>query len=224
MSGTERKLILTIVLVVVIVIGAVCLRSGCSAPRIATDIVPSLSLYGKIMRWRDYRPVMPVSDPILPESLAVLEPVTVETISGTGVWIPDEPVAAGDSVPVEVSFVKLDDGSSWLKVIIGDKPVQWMDLSRYEKAPAQRRVQAFAEVVAVCDRPVVGFGIGYRLVDVVSVGVVPSVSTTTSLDWAAAEIRLTVQVWSGVSLGGGVGYRIGADPGLHLSGGIGVEL
>ena len=178
------------------------------------------------IRSAGYTPVTVTDDPFLPESVSVPEEHIVQTVYVHGSWTAPEDVAAGDTVPVEVSAVELIDGSKWVRLSIGGKPVS-VDITAWsgpDPVEIVRRWQAHVEVAAVCDRPALGIGIGYRICAPLGIAIAPTIAAGPSLDWAAAELRLTRRVWSGVSVGIGGGYRIGDDPGLHLSAGIGVEL
>ena len=152
--------------------------------------------------------------------------IITETVYVSGTWTPDTVYTPADTLPVTVEGVGLIDGSRWMRIRIAGKPVN-IDVSEwFGPSPARldRRWQAHIEVAAVCDQPELGVGIGYRLCEPLGIGISPAVTVDPDLSWAAAELRLTRRVWSGVAIGIGGGYRLGEDTGLHLSAGVSVEL
>ena len=150
----------------------------------------------------------------------------VQAIAASGTWTPSETVTPSDTLPVEVSAVELIDGSKWLHLTIGDKPVHLDVTEWFGPDPVQivRRWQAHLECAAVAGQPSLGIGLGYRVCEPFGIGVAPTLAAAPDLSWAAAELRITKRIWSGVSGGIGGGYRIGDDPGLHLSAGVSIEL
>jgi len=160
-----------------------------------------------------------------PESLPPeVKDTATASAYGAGNWIPDQTYTPEDTVSVELSTVELPDGL-WARVTIDGKPIEWEQID-YHREEIQRNWTAFVELTAVSqagnDTSQIGIGVGYRIWQPLGVNVVPSVAVSTDLRWIAPELRITRNVWSGVSVGGGVGYRIG--DGLHLSVGVGVEL
>ena len=199
----------------------------CPAERPETGLYARLASTLSAIREAGYTPVEALTldgVDMIPED--VPEEHVVQSVYVHGSWTVPEDIAAGDTVPVEVSAVELIDGSKWVRLEIGGKPVS-VDITAWSGPdPVQivRRWTAFVEMAAVSGQPALGIGVGYRICEPLGIGVSPSIVASPSLEWAAAELRLTRRVWSGVSAGGGVGYRIGEDPGLHLSAGVGVEL
>jgi len=147
---------------------------------------------------------------------------TTATVSGDGYWIPEYEYTPEDTLPVELTTVALEDGTAWARVTISGKPAVWQRLEYYHKT-IERRWTGFFEVVN-CPESITGIGAGYRVWEPLDINVVPSISVSTHFDWIAPEIRLTRNVWSGVSVGAGGGYRFGLDSGLHLSASVGIEL
>ena len=168
-----------------------------------------------------YQQADPVTEPKPDNIPPDIKPVIISTVSGSGVWIPEIEYEPGDSVEVELSVVELIDESAWIKVTIDSVEVKWQKLEHYH-TEVQRKWTLYAEV-ANCESRY-GVGIGYRIWKPLEINVSPAVSVSTSLDWIAPELVISRNVWSGVSIGAGCGYRFGADDGLHLSAGLGVEL
>lgn len=171
----------------------------------------------------NYTQADPVYDPILPDTVPIPDEIVTSTTSGSGSWIPTQTYTPADTVAVELSEITLIDGSHWIKLLIGGSEVIWREIQHYQAPAPERNWQAHVEVCN-CDSSRIGAGVGYNLLTVASVDVVPTVSVAVNADWIAPEIRLSHTVWSGVAVGAGAGYRFGADEGLHLSAGLSIEL
>ena len=180
------------------------------------------SLYTPILDSLSYVQADPIDSPILPDS-SIPDEIITTTITGSGYWLPDEPVAAGDSVSVDVSVIVLEDESAWVKVSIDGKPAVFHKISHYHKRVRlpERDWTIFVEA-ANCGQSPIGVGGAYRIWKPLGINVSPAVAVSVNADWIAGEIRLSRNVWSGVALGIGCGYRTGG--GLHISGGLSLEL
>lgn len=186
----------------------------------------SLSKYTALLEGLDYTPADITDEPILPDTTIPPELVTATT-TGSGYWVPESDYASGDSLDVDVSVVVLEDESAWVKVTIDSTEVKWHKLEHYDRPqkPIVRNWTAFVEYTNIGNNHTrFGIGVGYRIWRPFEINVSPAVSVSTNLDWIAGEFRLSRNIWSGVAIGGGCGYRIGADDGLHLSIGLSLEL
>ncbi len=214
--------------------GAIACIAGLVLPRIFCNrhTAPETGADGSIVQTvqkllaHDFKPADVADKPRVNMVPGIDPKVITETVYVQGTWTAPEDIAEGDTLPVIVEGVGLINGSRWLRLTIADKPVN-IDVSEWfgpSPGRLERRWQAHIEVAAVCDQPELGIGVGYRLCEPLGIGISPAVTVDPDLQWAAAELRLTRRVWSGVAVGIGCGYRIGYDMGLHLSGGISVEL
>ena len=218
----------TVLLMAVVIFGLPL--ALCNSPRIASHS----SLYSAIdwLKTHSYTAAEPTTDP-KPDNLppAVKENATA-TVSGQSYWIPESEYAPGDTLEVELSVVELVDETAWVKVTIDSVEVKWVKLEHY-RTEVQRKWTLYAEIANVSqdgnDCSQYGIGVGYKLFNVLGSDIVPSASVSTSLDWIAGEVRLSRNIWSGVSVGGGVGGRLimvedELTGELHLSASIGIEL
>ena len=206
----------TTILIIIAIIAALILspfncRSGASHSSLHSAI--------KWLVSNQYQQADHVTEP-KPDNLppAVKESATAATY-GEGYWIPESEYEPGDSVEVELSVVVLEDESAWVKVVIDSVEVKWVKLHHY-RTEVERKWTLHAGVSGAGT----GLGIGYRIWKPLDINVSPGVSVSTSLDWIAPELVISRNVWSGVSVGAGVGYRFGVDDGLHLSGLVSIEL
>ena len=210
----------TILLVAVVIFLVISPQTLCNAPRIKDR----LSVV-EAMQWlktRMYQQAEAVTEP-KPEYLPpAVKETAVSTTHGEGVWIPPTNIEQGDSVEVEISVVELVNETAWVKVVIDGDEVKWHKLEHYHVPLPERKWTLFAE--ATNAESTIGIGIGYRIWKPLDINVSPAVSVSTSLDWIAGEVRLSRNIFSGVAFGGGVGYRFGAEDGLHLSAGVSIEL
>ena len=221
---TDVKISVSLVWIIVLVLGAILIR-----PFLCHQRNPTWD-NSRVVAWLKDRGYMAASEAKSnkPDSLpdSIKETATA-TGYGTSTWIPEETYSPGDSIPVELSTIELPDGTWWARLSIDGKPVEWTRLE-FHREVVRRNWCAFVELAAVSSdsgqSSPLGVGVGYTIWRPVAVNITPSVAVSTTFDWVAPELRLSRNVWSGVSVGGGVGYRLGEDDGLHLSASIGVEL
>jgi len=168
-----------------------------------------------------YKPATHSTDPKPVELPPAVKESATATTYGQGYWIPETSVTPLDTVPVVLTEVTLADNTHWVKLTINGDEVKWEKLEYYH-TEVERKWTLFAEVTN-CESPY-GVGIGYRIWKPLDVNVSPGVSVSTSLDWIAPELVISRNIWSGISVGAGCGYRFGVDDGLHLSGLVSIEL
>lgn len=146
------------------------------------------------------------------------QPGVKTIIQGTGVWIAPEPVAEGDSIPVQVEIVQHGE-SVGVNVWVDSVPVVWQEL---RLTWPRERFGAFGEAAWVGDRFRPAAGIAWKPAVLLGVEVGPAVAV--GLDrpaWGAVEARLSRRVYSTIEAGIGVGYRVGDCAGLHIGVGAG---
>jgi len=136
----------------------------------------------------------------------------------SGYWLPDTVYVPGDSLRVETVVVTSTD-TVFIATTIDSIPVLYDTLTFIPPELPVRRVQGFAEYN---DTQTFAVGVAYRLAEWQGVQVSPAIGSNG--EYLFAEIRLSRKVWSGVSCGVGVGYRILVDEGLHYSVGVSIEL
>ena len=140
---------------------------------------------------------------------------------GSGYVVATQPVAVGDTVPVELDVVEYPDGF-WARVTVGPDTVYWEKLE-FRRYPTNWR--AGAELVNT-HWPDWGIYAGRRLFDIGPVEMQGAVAVDADPavvpEWAAVEARAAVH-WSTLEAGVGAGYRVGQDQGLHLSAGVGIR-
>jgi len=183
------------------VLGARC--SGGDAPN-SGIVIPGLGTIAA-----------PTSQSGKPPNTPGLHPI----ITGSGVWIAPEPVAAGDSIPVTLDVIQ-HGHQIGVTVSIDSIPVVWQNL---DLTWPRERFSVYAEAAWIGDRARPGIGLAWKPVQVWGVEIGPAASM--ALDrplWGAASVRLSRRVWSTIEAGASVGYRIGDEPGLHVAAGVGV--
>jgi hypothetical protein len=156
----------------------------------------------------------PTSQSGKPPNVPGLHPI----ITGSGVWIAPEPVAAGDSLPVTLDVIQ-HGHQIGVTVSIDSIPVVWQNL---DLTWPRERFSVYAEAAWIGDRFRPAVGLAWKPVQVWGVEAGPAVSV--GLDqpvWGAASVRLSRRVWSTIEAGAAVGYRVGDDPGLHLGASVG---
>lgn len=180
------------------------------------DVTPSQiipSQYTPVLDSLGYVQADPVSDPVLPDSVPIPDEIITSTTSGSGVWIPDKPVSAGDSVAVDLSEVTLADGSHWIHLLINGSEVIWQQLTYYQKPVEIDRSNwsAGLEVVIIPEFDI-GAVAAYRLATVWNINAEAALAVdinetiTDPPDWFAVQGRLSVPLWKSVegSVGGGL--------------------
>lgn len=159
-------------------------------------------------KWR----TMTVSD-----TITVIDTIYT-AVEASGYWVPDTVYTPADTLPVEVVVITNTD-TVFVAVTIDSTLVAIDTLTFVPLVIPERRWQVFAEYN---DTQTMTVGVGYRVCEWKGIQVSPSIGSNG--EYAFAEIRLHRYVWSGVSCGVGVGYRILAEEGLHYSAGISIEL
>lgn len=218
------------VLLVVCVVTSIFVLRPFSCPQ--KPSLPDYSLAHTELENIGYKPATNVPDPKPDDLPPAVKEGSTSTVSGQGYWTPETNYQLGDTLDVELSVVELADGTAWVKVTIDSVEVKWQRLEHYRAPLPERKWTLFAEAVNSESR--VGVGIGYRIFTVAEVNVSPALSISPRLDWIAGEVRVTKNIFSGVAIGGGVGWRLSTDVlttgdrlstnGLHLSAGISIEL
>lgn len=162
------------------------------------------------------------SKAILPDSLEKIRPYVEETLTGSGIWIPEETYTPEDSLEVEISEIENINGEKWVRVEIGGKPVVWRKLEHFEREPKEDRPSFHFVPLAYtnCEGAPLGIGIAWTPVDIWNFDI--GISATAELDpsprWASLQGRISHHIGeSHVSVGVNGGYRIGLNPGEMIS-------
>lgn len=139
-------------------------------------------------------------------------------LQGSGYWIAPEPVAAGDSLPVELTVVQAGE-SIGVSVSIDSVPVVWQTLELHWP---RERFGAFGEAAWIGDRFRPAVGLSWKPAVILGAEIGPAVSV--GLDaplWGAVSGRASRRIYSTIEAGLEVGYRIGDHSGLHIGFGAG---
>ena len=127
-------------------------------------------------------------------------------VSGTGVFVTDSVLNAGDSLNVKLTV--LDHGGiKYVQVTIDDKPVHWMELKSYYREEP-RNLSAVVDLDCGFD---VSLGLAWEPVRLW--GWRGGVFAVTDLDDISGGLRVSRRVWRGLSFGIDGGY--GTD-GVHV--------
>jgi hypothetical protein len=168
------------------------------------------------MKQLRYSEVTHVQKPDAPDSLKYLEPAIEQTIVAEGYWTPPDTITIADTLTVKVHAVELDDGSKWVRVEIGGKPVAFDRVEWFEKQVSTGRWSAGMEwsILHGGDAGIYGC---YRLFNVwkVRVGVAAVcdylAEDMLSPQWAALELRIDYPLTQSFEIGAGVGAHLTPD-------------
>jgi len=144
-------------------------------------------------------------------------------IHGSGEYSPDTIISPEDTISVEVYVSVGDNEPPEVVLEIDSIPVEITGVEWYSREVPERNWQVIFSITnSEIDR--FGAGVAYRFAEISEVNL--SISGTVGLTgkWISPELRMSKNVWSGVAIGAGFGYRFGSENAPHFSANISLEL